>query len=170
MNFLELTQHRHSCRAYSDQPVEQAKLDYVMECVRLAPSAVNKQPWRFVIVDDESGRQALQRCYDREWFTTAPLYVLAVARHDQEWVRADGKAHGNIDVAIAVEHLCLAAAEQGLGTCWVCNFDAAMCRELLRLPATDEPVAIVPIGYPASSEVPAKKRKPLAEVFERRAE
>ena len=170
MNFLELTRCRHSCRAYSDRPVEREKLDYVMECVRMAPSAVNKQPWRFVMVDDESGRQALQRCYDREWFTSAPLYVVAVARHDQEWVRADGKAHGNIDVAIAVEHLCLAAAEQGLGTCWVCNIDVALCRHLLRLPATDEPVAIVPIGYPAVDTIPPKKRKPHAEVFERRAE
>ncbi len=163
MNFLQLTQQRYSCRGYQDKPVETEKLNYIMECVRMAPSAVNRQPWRFRIVTDPAARAHLQQCYDREWFATAPLYILATILHGEEWVRGDGKPHGNIDIAISVEHLCLAAAEQGLGTCWVCNFDAALCAQLFALPADEEPAAIIPIGYPAAEATP-KRRKPLEEI------
>ncbi|MBR1498452.1 MAG: nitroreductase family protein [Bacteroidaceae bacterium] len=85
--------------------------------------------------------------------------------HDEEWVRNDGKRHGDIDVAIAVEHLCLAATEQGLGSCWVCNFDARHCHELFGMPENEEPTVIVPIGYAASADVPERKRKAPADVF-----
>jgi nitroreductase len=81
--------------------------------------------------------------------------------HDEEWVRFDGKHHGDIDVAIAVEHLCLAAAEQGLGTCWVCNFDAPLCHSLFSLPENEDPVALVPIGYPA--DTPKEKTRKTRE-------
>ena len=133
--------------------------------MRLAPSAVNKQPWRFRIVRSQQGRAKLQSCYLRSWFNEAPLYVLATLLHDEEWVRADGKPHGNIDVAIAVEHLCLAATEQGLGSCWVCNFDAKLCHELFELPENEEPVVIIPLGYPASAGTPPKTRKTPEELF-----
>ena len=158
MNFLELVKNRYSCRAYKPLDIEQKKLEYIMECVRLAPSAVNKQPWRFLVVDSEDGRSKLQQCYNRDWFKTAPMYIIAAIRHDEEWIRGDGKHHGDIDIAIAVEHLCLAATEQGLGTCWVCNFDAALCKELFALPANEEPAVIIPIGY-AADEIKPKSRK-----------
>jgi nitroreductase len=134
-----------------------------MECVRLAPSAVNKQPWQFRIVTDEDEKAKLQQCYNRDWFKTAPMYVIASVLHDEEWVRADGKPHGNIDIAIAVEHLCLAATEQGLATCWVCNFDAVLCKELFGLPASEEPAVIIPLGYAADSLRP-KNRKAMEEI------
>ncbi len=91
MDFLELVSRRYSCRGYQPVAVEQAKLDYVMECVRLAPSAVNRQPWRFRIVSSDADRARLQQCYSREWFATAPVYVIASILHDEEWVRGDGK-------------------------------------------------------------------------------
>ena len=112
MKFLELTKSRYSCRAYKALDVEKEKLEYIMECVRMAPSAVNKQPWRFHVICKEEDRARVQQCYDRDWFKSAPVYVIASILHDEEWVRADGKRHGNIDIAIAVEHLCLAATEQ----------------------------------------------------------
>ena len=84
--------------------------------------------------------------------------------HDEEWVRADGKHHGDIDIAIAVEHLCLAATEQELGTCWVCNFDASLCKELFAMPENEEPCVIIPIGYPAD-ERKEKKRKEMDDIF-----
>ena len=164
MNFLTLTQNRYSCRNYQDKAVEQEKLDYVMECVRMAPSAVNRQPWRFHIFSSQADKAKLQQCYNRDWFATAPLYIVASILHDEEWVRADGKPHGNIDIAIAVEHLCLAATEQGLGTCWVCNFDATLCSQLFALPQNEEPAVIIPIGYPAI-EATAKKRKTMEEIL-----
>lgn len=164
MTFLELTKKRYSCRNYQDRPVERELLDYIFECVRLAPSAVNRQPWKFRLVENRSQREKLQQCYQREWFNTAPVYVIASVLHEQEWVRSDGKHHGDIDIAIAVEHLCLAATDQGLGSCWVCNFDAALCSELFSLPANEEPAVLIPIGYPAV-EPTEKKRKELDEIL-----
>lgn len=162
MDFLELVKNRYSCRAYKALDVEKEKLNYMMECVRLAPSAVNKQPWRFRIVSGEE-KAKMQQCYNREWFRTAPLYIIASVRHDEEWVRTDGKHHGDIDVAIAVEHLCLAATKQGLATCWVCNFDAVLCKELFTLPEDEEPAVIIPVGY-AADEPKEKTRKTINEI------
>lgn len=162
-NFLELVEKRYSSRRYQPQSVEQAKLDYVLECVRLAPSAVNKQPWKFHIVKSEDDKAKLQRCYNRTWFNSAPMYIIASILHNEEWIRSDGKQHGNIDIAIAVEHLCLAATEQGLGTCWVCNFDAKLCKELFNLPENEEPAVLIPIGYPADEAKP-KNRKDINEI------
>lgn len=160
MNFLELVKQRYSCRAYKPLGVEKEKLKYILECVRLAPSAVNKQPWRFRIVSKEEDKARLQQCYNRDWFKTAPMYVVASVLHDEEWVRSDGKHHGDIDIAIAVEHLCLAATEQGLATCWVCNFDAVLCKELFNLSDNEEPAVLIPLGY-AEDEVKPKNRKPI---------
>ncbi|MCR4852319.1 MAG: nitroreductase family protein [Prevotella sp.] len=163
MNFLEIVNKRFSCRSFAEKEVEKEKLDYVMECVRLAPSAVNKQPWTFRVIQSEEGKALMHRYYHREWFNSVPLYIVASVHHDEEWVRADGKHHGDIDVAIAVEHLCLAAAEIGLGTCWVCNFDAAMCKDELNMPDEEEPVVLIPVGYPAC-EVSPKKRKNMEDI------
>lgn len=163
MDFLELVKNRYSCRSYQPKDVEQDKLDYIMECVRLAPSAVNKQPWKFRIVSSAEDRKKLCQCYDREWFATAPVIVIASILHDEEWVRFDGKHHGDIDIAIAVEHLCLAATEKSLGTCWVCNFDAELCRKEFALEANEEAAVLIPIGYPAD-EPKEKKRKPIEKI------
>lgn len=165
MNFLELVKQRYSCRNYLAKDVEQEKLDYVMECVRLAPSAVNKQPWRFRMVRAEADKAKLLTCYRRDWLASAPMYIICSVLHDEEWTRFDGKAHGNIDVAIAVEHLCLAATEQGLATCWVCNFDSVQCKALFNLPDNEEPAVIIPIGY-AADKVTEKRRKDMAAICE----
>ena len=134
-----------------------------MECVRLAPSAVNRQPWRFRIVSSEADRAKLCQCYNREWFATAPVVIIASAMRDEAWVRADGKYHGDIDIAIAVEHLCLAATEQGLVTCWVCNFDANLCKSLFALGSNEEAVVLIPLGY-AADQPKEKSRKPKEEI------
>lgn len=165
MNFQELVKARYSVRKYDDRPVEAEKLDYIFECVRLAPSAVNVQPWRFRIVTDKETIAALQTCYKRDWLSTAPCIIVACSNHEEAWHRrADNKDHADIDIAIAVEHLCLAATEQGLGTCWVCNFDSARCRELLQIPESWEPAVLIPIGYPAD-EPREKVRKALDEIL-----
>ena len=163
MNFLELVKNRYSCRAYQARDVEKEKLEYVLECVRLAPSAVNKQPWRFHVITGEENKAKMQQCYNRDWFKTAPIYIIASILHDEEWVRSDGKPHGNIDIAIAVEHLCLAATDQGLATCWVCNFDAALCKQQFDLPDSEEPAVIIPLGY-AADKLKEKQRKSIEEI------
>ena len=163
MKLVELAEKRYSCRAYRSDEVERGKLEYIMECVRLSPSAVNKQPWLFRIVSCDEEKAKLRQCYNREWFETAPMYIVASILHDEEWVRADGKRHGDIDIAIAVEHLCLAATEQGLGTCWVCNFDAALCKQLFGMGDNEEPAVLIPLGY-AADEPKEKRRKALGEI------
>jgi nitroreductase len=163
MNFLDLVKQRYSCRSYQNKSVEQEKLDYVMDCARLAPSAVNKQPWLFRIVSDDASKAKLQECYDRDWFKTAPMYIICSILHDEEWIRYDGKHHGNIDIAVAVEHLCLAATEQGLATCWVCNFNVEKCKKNFDIPADEDPTVIIPIGY-AADQSTEKKRKPISEI------
>lgn len=169
MNMLELSEARFSARKFTDEPVSDADLHYVLECVRLAPSAVNRQPWKFVVVRSTEARRQLWGAYDREWFRTAPLYIVCMRNNQACWTRRyDDKPHGDIDVAIATEHLCLAATERGLGTCWVCNYDPAVVRNLF--PSADyEAVAIIPMGHIAD-DCPRteKKRKALEEIVEER--
>ena len=163
-SFLDLVEARYSSRSYSDRAVEPEKVEYLLECARLAPSAVNFQPWKFVVVESAEKRARLQECYLREWFREAPLYVVVCADKAQSWKRKlDGHDHADIDAAIATEHICLAATELGLGSCWVCNFDADLCSEVLDLEGELYPVAIVPIGYP-TDEPTSKKRKPIEDV------
>ena len=165
-NLLELIEARYSARAYSDRKVEQEKIDYILECARLAPSAVNFQPWKFIIVESEEKRTALHAGYAQEWFRQAPLYIVVCGDHSQSWTRKkDSHDHCDIDAAIAAEHICLAATEVGLGSCWVCNFRPAIVSEVLGIDGeTVYPVAIIPIGYAADAPT-EKKRKALEEIL-----
>jgi nitroreductase len=165
MNFLELTKQRYSARSYSAEQVEQEKLDYILECARRAPSAVNHQPWHFYVVKGEAQKKLVQQSYQRDWFTEAPLYIVVCADTTTAWVRkADEKSHADIDAAIATEHICLAAADQGLGSCWVCNFDPDVLQHNLNLPQSEHPVAIVPIGYAKQRPETPSQRKALSEI------
>ena len=94
-NMLALSQERFSARKFTSEAVSQEDLDYIMECVRLAPSAVNRQPWHWLIVRSDEARQKLQQCYDREWFKTAPMYIVGMRNVNENWVRRyDEKPHG----------------------------------------------------------------------------
>lgn len=164
-DFLLLCQARRSVRAFTAEKPSAADLDYIRECVRMAPSAVNFQPLRFRYVCDDADLQRLSACYDREWFRTAPACFIVYRDTTQEWVRrVDGKPHGDIDAAIAVEHLCLAAAERGWGTCWVCNFLPEVLDTAFPAPDGCIAMALIPIGRPAD-EPKEKKRKPVEELF-----
>lgn len=164
MTFKDLSALRSSVRSFTSEEVDAQQLDYILECARLAPSAVNKQPWHFYVVTSPEGKAALRKCYNREWFAEAPVYIVCCVCHDQEWVRScDNKPHGNIDIAIATEHICLAAAEQGLGSCWVCNFDVALCKQLLNLPDNQEPSVIVPIGHASPQGATRPKQRKNAQ-------
>lgn len=165
MLFLELVKKRVSVRSYDAKEIKAEELDYILESARLAPSACNLQPWHFYVIKSEEARQKIRSCYDREWFN-APLYLLACTDKKQSWKRkADSKDHADIDVAIAFEHICLAAAEKGIGTCWICNFDTALCKETFDLPGHLEPMAITPIGYPAKEITSRTPRKANDEII-----
>ena len=145
-------------------PVEKEKILQVIEAARIAPSAVNFQPWHFIVVTSEEMKSKIAETYSRDWFRKAPAIIVVCGDHSSSWKRNDGKDHCDIDVAIAVEHMTLAAADMGLGTCWVCAFDAAKCHQVLDLPENLEVIALLPIGYPADDEVPQKKRKSINEI------
>ncbi len=168
MDFLQLAKSRYSVRHFTNKQVEIDKLEQVLEAGRMAPSAVNFQPWHFIVVNDHQLIDQLHQCYHREWFNTAQCCIVACGNHEQGWKRAaDGKDHTNIDVSIAIDHMTLQAAALDLGTCWVCNFDLYKVKTLFNLPDHIEPVALLPIGYPDPEHAQSlriKKRKPLDEV------
>jgi nitroreductase len=165
MEFMALIQQRYSVRAYKPDPVEEDKVQQVLESARLAPTAANRQPFRILVIPTAGREAALRRIYDREWFTSAPLVLCACALPAEGWVRMDGKPYVDVDVAIAMDHLILAATDLGLGTCWIAAFDPAAARQVLDLPAGMEPVVFTPLGYPADQ--PRKKqRKPLPDLVE----
>ena len=167
MDMLELSKKRFSARKFTDEKVADQDLQYILETVRLAPSACNKQPWKFLVVESDRAKEIVCQSYNREWIKSAPIYIICLRDKTQNWVREDGKQHGDIDVAIATEHLCLAAAERGLGTCWVCNFVADKLAGLFDAD-TYEPVVIVPLGHIATDCPQGKKvRKSLDEMVER---
>jgi nitroreductase len=163
MEYWEVISKRYSVRAYKRDPVEEDKLQRVLEAARLAPTAANRQPFQLVVIHTEGREAELQRIYHRGWFTDAPLILCACAIPAEGWVRMDGKPYTDVDVAIAMDHLILAATTLGLGTCWIAAFDPKAAREVLGLPDGVEPVVFTPLGYPADRPG-AKKRKPQSEL------
>ena len=167
MSFQELVRSRYSVRAYRPDPVEDDKLARVLEAARLAPTAANRQAFRIVVVRTAAEKDGLRRIYGRDWFVQAPLVLCVCAVPSEAWVRkADGWNAAEVDATIAMTHVVLAAADEGLGTCWIAAFDPAAAREVLGLPPDLVPSAFTPLGYAADAPGP-KKRRPLEETVRR---
>ncbi|MCH5219673.1 MAG: nitroreductase family protein [Muribaculaceae bacterium] len=166
MDFFETVRNRYSCRNYNaDKTVDKALVERVVEVARLAPSAVNRQPWTFVAVTDKETRAKILS-KSRPSFNEAPVLLVACGHHSDAWHRpSDNKDHTDVDVSIAVEHICLAATACGLCTCWVCSFDVEATRDALGLPDDVEPIALIPLGYAINDAIPEKKRKSLDEIL-----
>lgn len=168
MDFKQIIRQRYSVRAYRPDPVEPQKLERVLEAGRLAPSAANRQPLRLIVVRMAERREEMARVYDREWFLQAPSLLVVCGVPEEAWVRGDGVNYVHIDAAIAMDHMILAATEEGLGTCWIGAFDVRAAREVFNLPAAVEPIVMTPLGY-ADDRPKPKLRKPMeALVFEER--
>lgn len=163
MEFFDLIRKRYSCRAYRADPVEDEKLNMILEAARLAPTAANRQPFQLIVIHTEGRKEELSRIYGREWFVQAPLLICAVGVPRYAWVRGDNRRYLDVDVAIVMDHLILAAANLGLGTCWVAAFNEAAARQALKLPDDVEPLIFTPLGYPAD-QPGEKERKPLSEL------
>ncbi|MCL5735292.1 MAG: nitroreductase family protein [Actinobacteria bacterium] len=166
MDFRELIRARYSVRKYLEKPVEEEKIELVLEAARLAPTAVNYQPFRLIVIEDDATRKALARAYNRSWFYNAPVIIVACGVPGEAWVRADGFSCLEVDVAIVVDHLILQATELGLGTCWIADFKPDPVREALALPAELVPLILIPLGYPGGQPRP-KKRRQLTELVYR---
>ena len=174
MEFADVIKNRTSIRGYSEKPVEEEKLQYVLDCARRAPSWANKQCWRFIVVrqKDTIVEVAKNSPFNR-WLQTAPVIIVACADP------ADSGTHNDIefytvDVAIAVENLVLAATDVHLGTCWVGGFHEQKIKHLLEIPKRIRIIALIPLGYPVDKKgliatitktiVSGEKRKSLDEI------
>ena len=160
MDFQELIRARYSCRAYRSDPITEDQLARVLEAACLAPTADNRQPFRLVVIKTAGREKDLKRVYNKDWFVQAPLVMAACGALDESLVRRqDGKNYNDVDVAIVMDHLILAAADQGQGTCWIAAFDPSAASEVLGLPEGVEPVAFTPLGHPADSARQKTRKK-----------
>jgi len=170
----ELIANRRSVRRYLDRPVEREKILACIEAARLAPSAENTQPWRFLIVDDaqlkaEFAVEAFSGVYSFSKFAAkAPVLIVIMARLDLVAHRLGGRIQEVpfylVDVGIAGEHLALQAEEAGLGTCWVGWFSVRKTRKFFKIPRNYKIVCLMTMGYYEKGPWREKKRKSLEEI------
>ncbi len=163
MELKDIIQKRRSVRGFTDQPIVDDKIRRVLEAARLAPSAANRQAWKFIVVRDADKRKALAEAANNQAFVgQAPIIIAAVALMPDR-IMTCGVPSYAVDLAIAVEHIVLAAVDEGLGTCWIGAFSQENVRKVLGIPEKYKVVTVMPIGYPAG-ETAARTRKSFEEV------
>ncbi len=161
MDVLDAIKSRKSVRRYLDKSIEKEKLIAVLEAGRLAPSASNRQEWRFVIVRDRETRRKLAEAADEQAFVgEAPVVIVACAETDSHTMKCEQPCYP-IDVAIALDHITLAAVELELGTCWIGAFDEERVKEILGIPEEIRVVELMPLGYPSDPSIVKKERLSL---------
>lgn len=164
MDVCDAIATRKSVRAYLDKPIEEEKLNAVLEAARLAPSASNRQEWRFVIVREKEVRSQVAMAAGQQMFIAqAPVIIVACAETDGH-IMTCGEPCYPIDVAIALDHLTLRAVELGLGTCWIGKFNADEVKKILGIPDEIKVVQLMPLGYPVEPDAVQKKRRAFAEI------
>ncbi len=167
MTFDEVVRARQSVRNYSDKPIPEEALHAILEAGRLAPSASNLQNWRFTaVLKDELREGMTDACNGQPFVAPAPCTLVVWATTDR--AMQCGQSTASVDCSIALTHMMLKAAELGIGSCWLGNFDAEKMKKLLGLPADAIVVAATPLGYPAE-QPPQRPRKAFDEVCEVRA-
>jgi len=169
MTFSELVMKRQSCRVFARKPLEREKLVACLEAARLAPSANNAQPWRFVAVDDPDIKRSMADALSFNRFALdAGALVVVVENQRSLSAKAAGAVKDNkyapMDIGMAVENFCLAAAEQGLGTCILGWFDEDIFKKRLGIPDSKRVRLVVAVGYPKSDEIRPKNRRPFDEI------
>ena len=169
MDFYQLIQSRETLRSYDpSKKVNKEVLMRILNAGRLAPSAANRQPWKFVLVSSDGMLQKVKSCYQREWFGNAPHILAVVGDKTKSWVRPyDGYNSIETDLAIAMDHMVLAAENEGVGACWIIAFDYPCLRKALELTENEVVYCITPLGYPPQGYQKKKNkiRKPLEEVI-----
>ncbi len=163
MDIAKAIRDRRSVRSYEKKDVPQDVLEKVLQAARLAPSANNRQPWRFVIVRDPARRQALAKAAKEQQFVAEAPVVIAAVALEPDRIMTCGVPAWAVDVAIAVDHITLAAVEHGLGSCWIGAFYQEDVKKILSIPAEYKVVALLPLGYP-QDKARFKNRKSLDEI------
>jgi len=162
MAVLDAIKKRYSCRSYLDKPIEQNKLDEILEAARLAPSAKNLQDWRFVIVTDKGKkRQLAEAANNQKFFENAGAIIVACSVSSD--IMRCGQPIGPIDIAIALEHIALQASSLGLATCWIGSFYPEKVRPILGIPDDVTVMELMALGYPADKP-PVPNRQPLNKI------
>ena len=171
MTVLDAIRSRRSVRSYDSRPIPAEVLERLKESLRLAPSACNYQPWRFVLVTEPEMKQKLAlAAMNQQFIAEAPLIVVGCGIPQHAYKNMGGYGNSvDVDLAIALDHLTLAAVEEGLGTCWIGAFQKAEVKRLLDIPNDAKVVAMTPVGFPKSADlihpVEATRRKKPEEVF-----
>jgi nitroreductase len=160
MDYFKLIANRYSIRSYKNDAVEQDKLNKILEAASLAPTAANRQAFKLVVINTRGREKELEKIYARDFFVQAPIVIGVFSKPQDSWVRVDGKNYSDVDAAIVMDHIILAATAEGLGTCWIGAFDPEAARTFAGLGDGFEPVAFTPIGYTDNSNF-KKVRKPL---------
>jgi nitroreductase len=170
MEYYELIRSRESIRNYDpERPVPEEILKKILDAGRLAPSACNYQPWKFLLISSETMLAKVKASYQHEWFKDAPHILVVLGFKDKAWKRSyDGYNSIETDLAIALTHIILAAENEGVGTCWVEAYDPAKLREALNIKEEEAVFGITPLGYPRSGFCKnlRKNRKPLEDIVE----
>jgi len=165
MEFFDVVKNRCSVRAYKNDRVEKEKIDKILEAAKAAPTAKNLQPFKISVISTEGRREALKKIYPREWFSDAPYVICISIITDAAWIRNDGRAYADVDAAIVMNHIILAATDLGLSTCFIGAFNLEAAKEFLNSKDNMEPLLFTPLGYPAA-EPANTKRKCLEELVE----
>ncbi len=164
MNVADAIHARYSCRTYQNRDVPDEVLNRIFELVRLAPSARNRQEWRFVVIRNPEARAKLVSiACDQPFVGQAPVVIACCAETDEHVMRC-GQLSYTIDVAIAIDHFTLAAVEEGLGTCWIGAFHEDRVKDLLGVPQGVRVVQLLTVGYPADTPGP-KNRHALQDII-----
>lgn len=171
MEFYNLIEQRESVRNYDPQKsIPDEVLNRILNAGRLAPSASNRQPWTFVLVSSDEKLKAVKECYQRSWFQDAPRILVVVGDKSKSWVRPyDGYNSIETDLAIAMDHMVLAAENEGVGTCWIIAFDYEKLAKAVELKENEVIYCITPLGYPREGyqKKGNKIRKSLEEVVKK---
>ncbi|HHT49637.1 MAG TPA: nitroreductase [Firmicutes bacterium] len=162
MDVMEAIRARRSIRQYENRPLPEEVLGEILEAARLAPSARNRQDWRFVVVKDEQQVQRVAAATGQSFLATAPVIIAGVGLQPEQVMRC-GVPNYAVDLAIAMTNITLAATAHGLGTCWIGSFDQEEVKKVLKIPDTYKVVELMSLGYPAEQPA-ARPRKPLSEV------
>jgi nitroreductase len=164
MEFYDVVKSRRSIRGYKSDAIAEETLERIAEAVRLAPSACNMQPWSFRVVLNDEMRKKICECYSAEWLKEAPAIAVVLGNNEACWNRLEGDPIVSMDVGIVMEHFVLAAAAEGLGTCWICAYDVEKMNKALGIISPWSVYAISPLGY-ANAEPGELSRKPIEELF-----
>lgn len=168
MDYFELINNRESIRDYNpNTKVNKNTLLKIIDAGRIAPSASNKQPWKFLIISSDEMLNKVRLCYHSDWFKNAPHILVVVGNKSNSWIRkTDNYNSIETDLTISMDYMILAAEALGVGTCWISAFDNEILRKSLQLTKNEIVYSITPLGYPNKGfqKKAVKTRKTLEEV------